>query len=116
MPLGLLLAVAGTLLHRVHTSGVDQIPIGLIVALLMTGSLGLGLRLLRSSLGALYLMTLAFYVSIWYFANGRPSNPLILGDALGNGWAFGSVALLAVIILFPRLRPKTWSKSASGHR
>ena len=116
LPLGLLLAVAGTLLHRVHTSGVDQVPIGLIVALLMTGSLGLGLRLLRSSLGALYLMTLAFYVSIWYFANGRPSNPLILGDALGNGWAFGSVALLAVIILFPRLRPKTWSKSASGHR
>jgi len=116
LPLGVLLAVAGTMLHRIHTSGVDQIPIGLIVALLMTGSLGLGLRLLRSSLGALYLMTLAFYVSIWYFANGRQNSRLIQGDNLGNWWSFGSLALLALIVVFPRLRPKTWSKSASGHR
>ena len=116
LPLGVLLAVAGTMLHRIHTSGADAMPVGLIVALLMTGSLGLGLRLLRSSLGALYLMTLAFYVSIWYFASGRPNNPLIAGDSLGNWWSFGSICLLAIIILFPRLRPKTWSKSASGHR
>ena len=116
LPLGVLLAVAGTMLHRIHTSGVDQIPIGLIVALLMTGSLGLGLRLLRSSLGALYLMTLAFYVSIWYFANGRQNSRLIQGDNLGNWWSFGSLVLLALIVVFPRLRPKTWSKSASGHR
>ena len=116
LPLGVLLAFAGTLLHRDNTSGVGQAPIGLIVALVMTGSLGLGLRLLRSSLGALYLMTLAFYVSIWYFANGRPSSPLIQGDWIGSWWTYGSVILLAIIILFPRLRPKTWSKSASGHR
>ena len=116
LPLGVLLALAGTMLHRIHTSGIDQTPIGLIVALLMTGSLGLGLRLLRSSLGALYLMTLGFFVTIWYFANGRPGSPMINGDSIGNWWAFGSLGLLAVIILFPRLRPKTWSKNASGHR
>jgi N-acetyl-1-D-myo-inositol-2-amino-2-deoxy-alpha-D-glucopyranoside deacetylase len=116
LPLGVLLALAGTMLHRIHTSGVEQTPIGLIVALIMTGSLGLGLRLLRSSLGALYLMTLGFFASIWYFANGRPGSPLIGGDALGNWWSFGSMVLLAAIILFPRLRPKTWSKNASGHR
>jgi len=116
LPLGVLLAVAGTMLHRIHTSGVEQTPVGLIVALIMTGSLGLGLRLLRSSLGALYLMTLGFYVTIWYFANGRPGGQLISGDGLGNWWSYGSIVLLAVIILFPRLRPKTWSKNASGHR
>ena len=116
LPLGVLLAVAGTLLHRIHTSGADQAPVGVGVALLMTASLGLGLRLLRSSLGALYLMTLAFYVSIWYFAYGKPGSPLIAGDNLGNWWSFGSMALLAVIILFPRIRPKTWGKNASGHQ
>ncbi|MEY4367178.1 MAG: hypothetical protein RLZ28_593 [Actinomycetota bacterium] len=116
LPLGVLLALAGTMLHRTYTSGADQIPIGLIVALLMTGSLGLGLRLLRSSLGALYLMTLAFFVSIWYFSQPHTSGILIAGDSLGNWWVFGSIGLLALIILFPRLRPKTWSKNASGHR
>lgn len=116
LPLGILLAVAGTMLHRIHTSGANPLPVGIVVALLMTGSLGLGLRLLRSSLGALYLMTLAFYVSIWYFTYGRPSNPLIAGDSLGSWWTIGSMGLLALIILFPRIRPKTWSKNASGHR
>jgi len=61
-------------------------------------------------------MTLGFYVTIWYFANGRPGGQLISGDGLGNWWSYGSIVLLAVIILFPRLRPKTWSKNASGHR
>lgn len=116
LPLGVLLAVAGTMLHRTYTSGADHTPVGLIVALIMTGSLGLGLRLLRSSLGALYLMTIAFYVSIWYFSQPRNSGILILGDSLGNWWVFGSMGLLALINLFPRLRPKTWSKNASGHR
>ncbi|MEO0023739.1 MAG: hypothetical protein RL196_180 [Actinomycetota bacterium] len=116
LPLGVLLALAGTMLHRIHTSGAEQTPIGLIVALVMTGSLALGLRLLRSSLGALYLMTVAFFATIWYFSQARSSGALIQGDDLGNWWAFGSMGLIAIIILFPRLRPKTWSKSASGHR
>ena len=116
LPLGVLLALAGTMLHRIHTSSVDQTPVGLIVALVMAGSLGLGLRLLRSSLGALYLMTLGFAATMWYFAFGRSGSTLIAGDDYGNWWLYGSIVLLAVIILFPRLRPKTWSKSASGHR
>jgi N-acetyl-1-D-myo-inositol-2-amino-2-deoxy-alpha-D-glucopyranoside deacetylase len=116
LPLGVLLAVAGTLLHSIHTSGVEQTPIGLIVAIIMTGSLGLGLRLLRSSLGALYLMSLGFYASIWYLDAGRPGSTLIADNELGAWWVYGSSLLLAVILLFPRLRPKTWSKNASGHR
>jgi len=116
LPLGALLAIAGTLLHRIHTSGPEQTPIGLIVAFLMTGSLGLGLRLLRSSLGALYLMTLGFIASIWYISTAHPGSLLVAGDDLGTWWTFGSIGLLGVIIIFPRLRPKTWSKNASGHR
>jgi N-acetyl-1-D-myo-inositol-2-amino-2-deoxy-alpha-D-glucopyranoside deacetylase len=116
LPLGVLLAVAGTMLHRTYTGGADHTPIGLVVALIMTGSLGLGLRLLRSSPGALYLMSTAFVLSIWYLTLPHYSGLLILGDALGDWWVNGSIGLLVLIALFPRLRPKTWSKNASGHR
>jgi N-acetyl-1-D-myo-inositol-2-amino-2-deoxy-alpha-D-glucopyranoside deacetylase len=114
LPLGVLLGLAGTLLHQVRGDG---FPLGLVVALVMTGSLALALRLLRSSRGALYLMSAAFAATVFSLAQEQPGGEvLILGNTLGNIWAYGSIGLCALVILFPSIHPSTWRKSAAGHR
>lgn len=114
LPLGVLLGLAGTLLHEVKGDG---FPLGLIVALTMTGSLFLSLRLLRSSRGALYLTSAAFAITVFWLAQKQPGGEvLILGNASGNIWAYGSIALCALVNLFPSINPASWRQSASGHR
>ncbi len=117
LPLGILLGFAGTLLHSVTASDDSRTPIGLAVALVMTFSLALALRLLRNSRGALYLMSFTLAGTVFWL-----SRPTAAGDALiidndaGNVWIYGSLIICAVVILFPKLRPGTWAKNASGHR
>lgn len=114
LPLGFLLGLAGTLLHQVRG---QDFPLGLVVALTMTGSLALALRLLRSSRGALYLMTASFAITVFQLAQRQPGGEvLILGNTIGNIWAYGSIGLCALVILFPSIHPSSWGKSASGHR
>jgi N-acetyl-1-D-myo-inositol-2-amino-2-deoxy-alpha-D-glucopyranoside deacetylase len=114
LPLGALLGLAGTLLHQVEAG---SFPLGLVVALTMVGSLALALRLLRSSRGALYLMTASFAITVFQLAQRQPGGEvLILGNSTGNIWAYGSIGLCALIILFPSIHPSSWGKSASGHR
>ena len=116
-PLGILLGLAGTLLHSIKATTSDHYPIGLVIALIMVGALALALRLLRSSRGALYLMTAAFISTVFWLAQRQPGGEvLILGDQIGDTWAYGSMVICAVVMLFPRLRPGTWRRSASGHR
>ncbi|MEN9713661.1 MAG: hypothetical protein RLZZ164_325 [Actinomycetota bacterium] len=116
-PLGILLGLAGTLLHSIKATTSDHYPIGLVIALIMVGALALALRLLRSSRGALYLMTAAFVSTVFWLAQRQPGGEvLILGDQIGDTWAYGSMVICAVVMLFPRLRPGTWRRSASGHR
>ena len=116
-PLGILLGLAGTLLHSIRATTSDHYPIGLVIALIMVGALALALRLLRSSRGALYLMTAAFIGTVFWLAQRQPGGEvLILGDQIGDTWAYGSMVICAVVMLFPRLRPGTWRRSASGHR
>lgn len=117
IPLGALLAVAGTMLHQVRAYDYEGAPIGLIVALTMVGSLALALRLLRRSRGALYLLTAVFSAIIFWFSQPQPGGELIIpGNEIGNIWAFGSIALCAFIIVFPRIRPGAWRRSSRGHR
>lgn len=114
IPLGILLGLAGTLLHEVRGNG---FPLGLVVALTMTGSLFLALRLLRSSRGALYLTSAVFAITVFCLAQEQPGGEvLILGNAIGNTWAYGSIGLCALVNLFPSINPASWRQNASGHR
>ncbi|MEI6590666.1 MAG: hypothetical protein WCO24_01530, partial [Actinomycetes bacterium] len=113
LPLGFLLGVAGTLLHNIESGG--PIPLGLIVALVMVFSLGLAMRLLRNSRGALNLMAAAFTLTIAFLAQRQSGGgALIFANTIGEFWTFGSIGILALISVFPRLKPGTWRKSASG--
>jgi N-acetyl-1-D-myo-inositol-2-amino-2-deoxy-alpha-D-glucopyranoside deacetylase len=117
LPLGILLGFAGTLLHSVTASDDAATPIGLMVALVMTFSLALALRLLRNSRGALYLMSFTLAGTVFWLS--RPSaagDALIVDNQAGNIWVYGSLIICAVVILFPKLRPGAWGKKSSGHR
>jgi N-acetyl-1-D-myo-inositol-2-amino-2-deoxy-alpha-D-glucopyranoside deacetylase len=117
MPLGFLLGVAGTLLHQVRASDANSTPIGLIVALIMTGSLALAMRLLRNSRGALYLLAGTFALTVFWLSQRQSDGTLLIpGNDLGNLWAYGSLGLCALIILFPKIRAGAWRKSARGHQ
>ena len=115
LPLGWLAALTGTLLHLSRT--IEGVPIGLMVALVMTGALALALRLLRRSRGALYLMALAFVITVLNLATPQQDgSEFVTNSNLSTYWVYGSIGLIAVIIMFPRLRKAAWNRSASGHR
>lgn len=117
IPLGFLLGIAGTLLHQVRATDDSGTAIGLIVALIMTGSLALAIRLLRSSRGALYLLAATFASTIFWLSQPQSDGTLLIpGNDLGNIWAYGSLGLVAAIILFPNIRAGSWRKSARGHQ
>jgi N-acetyl-1-D-myo-inositol-2-amino-2-deoxy-alpha-D-glucopyranoside deacetylase len=117
MPLGVLLGFAGTMLHQVQANDSSATPIGLIVALVMTASLALALRLLRRSRGALYLVTATLSATVLWLAQRQPGGELFIpGNDAGNIWAFGSIGICALVILFPRIKPGAWRRSSRGHR
>ena len=117
LPLGVLLGFAGTLLHSVTASDQDATPIGLVVALVMTFTLAVALRLVRNSRGALYLMSFTLAGTVfWLSRPGNTGDALIIDNQAGNIWVYGSLIICAVVILFPKLRPGAWSKNSSGHR
>lgn len=115
LPIGVLLAIAGTMLHLSKSMG-DGAPIGLVVALLSVTSVGLALRVLRRSRGALYLLAASFWVTLYYLINQQSSGERPFNGQLSEIWIWGSTIILAVILIFPKLQPATWTKNASGHR
>ena len=117
IPLGVLLGLSGTLLHSIKTTDAAEFPIGLSVALTMVACLAIALRLLRNSRGALYLMTLSFITSVYWLSQEQPGGEvLIVSNQIGDTWVYGSMAICAFVMLFPRLNPSSWRRSASGHR
>lgn len=115
IPLGVLTGIAGTMLHLIRTQ--DGVPVGLLVALIMVVSLAMALRTLRRSRGALYLMTVSFIITVLQLAQpSEEGSVFFLNATLSNWWLYGSIASTALIVLFPRLQPATWKRSASGHR
>ncbi|MFM7014137.1 MAG: PIG-L deacetylase family protein [Actinomycetota bacterium] len=117
LPLGVLLGFAGTLLHSVTVADEAKTPIGLVLALTMTFSLALALRLLRNSRGALYLMSLTLALTVfWLSRQTEAGDALIIDNLVGKWWVYGSLIICAVVILFPKIRPGSWGKNASGHR
>ena len=117
LPLGVLLAVAGTMIHSIRASNAEHTPIGLLIALVMVWALALALRLLQRSRGPLYLMTLSLWGTLmWLSMRNGGGSVAILGDFAGTWWTYGSLIGCALVILFPRVRPGVWRKSAGGHR
>ena len=117
LPLGILLALAGTMLHQVRANDANSTPIGLIVALTMTASLAVALRILRRSRGALYLVTATLSATVYWLSQRQPGGELFIpGNDAGNIWAFGSIGICALVILFPKIGPGAWRRSSRGHR
>lgn len=117
LPLGVLLGFAGTMLHQVQANDSSATPIGLVVALVMTASLALALRLLRRSRGALYLLTATLTATVLWLAQRQPGGELFIpGNDAGTIWAYGSIGICALVILFPRIKPGAWRRSSRGHR
>ena len=115
LPIGALLALAGTMLHLSTAVGTDA-PIGLVVALLSVTSVSLALRVLRRSRGALYLLAASFWFTLYYLINQQSAGERPFNGAISEYWIWGSSIILAVIMIFPKIQPATWSKSAAGHR
>jgi N-acetyl-1-D-myo-inositol-2-amino-2-deoxy-alpha-D-glucopyranoside deacetylase len=117
MPLGVLVGLAGTMMHQVKANDASQTAIGLIVALVMTASLAISLRLLRRSRGALYLVTGTLAATVFWLAQRQPGGELFIpGNNAGNIWAYGSIGIFALVILFPKVQPGAWRRSSRGHR
>ncbi len=117
LPLGVLVAIAGTMMHSIRASNPEHWPIGLWISLTMVWSLAVALRLLRNSRGALYLMTLTLWGTLLWLSQRQSGGSIaILNNEAGNWWAYGSVIGCVLIIMFPRIRPGVWRKNASGHR
>ncbi len=119
IPTGVLVGIAGTLLHRsVDASG---FPIGLVVALAMVASLALSLRLLRNSRGALYLMSFSLILTVFLMAQRQPGGELFITtnlegnffDSVGNLWAYGSILVVGLIMVFPELKSSAWKQRAN---
>jgi len=116
LPLGVLMGIAGTLLHSVVASDAAKTPIGLWVALIMIGALAVALRMLRKSRGALYLMTLTL-AATFYWMTRQTTGDFVLGHTeIDKYWRWGSLIICFFVILFPRIHPGVWRKSARGHR
>lgn len=117
MPLGVLIALAGTMMHQVRANDAAQTPIGLIVALIMTASLAVSLRLLRRSRGALYLITATLAATVFWLAQRQPGGELFIpGNDAGFIWVYGSIGICGLVILFPKVQPGAWRRSSRGHR
>lgn len=116
LPAGVLTGIAGTMLHLIQTQD-NVLPVGLVVALLMVGSLALALRILRRSRGALYLMALGFLTTIFQMSTNQPGGEqFVTNSTISSWWLYGSSVLIGVIMLFPKIQPAVWRQNASGHR
>jgi N-acetyl-1-D-myo-inositol-2-amino-2-deoxy-alpha-D-glucopyranoside deacetylase len=105
------------MIHGVRAQSDPNLTIGLWIALTMTFCLALALRLLRNSRGALYLMTLSLWGTLLWLSKPQGTGSfVIINNDVGNWWVYGSLIACGLVILFPRIRPGVWRKSASGHR
>lgn len=119
LPLGVGIAILGTMLHQNTLNTSDGQAIGLAIALSMVGIVSLSLRFFRNSAGALYLYALGFLVTISQLGQRQDATGgeiFIPANTNGMWWTYGSTVIIAIIVLFPRLRRATWKTSARGHR
>ena len=116
LPVGILMAIAGTMLHLTKAADTGA-QIGLAVAFLLVASVALALRVLRRSRGALYLFAAAFWATLYYLVRTQETG----GEQTFTGpdsqlWIWGATSIIALILVFPKIQPAAWRKSADGHR
>jgi N-acetyl-1-D-myo-inositol-2-amino-2-deoxy-alpha-D-glucopyranoside deacetylase len=117
LPLGVIFGLFGTLIHLVRANDDAATPIGLIVALAMTGSAAIALRLLRGSRGALYVFSGALTATVFWMAQRQIGGEVFLpNELLSNIWAYGSIGVCALVIIFPKIQAGAWRRSSRGHR
>ncbi len=108
LPLGLLLGYAGAYVHHLQANNANQSPLGLYLALGATASIAFGLRTLRNSRGALYLLNAGMTISIWWLSRNETWGAFIPDDRYGNRYIIFAMTICAVAAVFPRINLAKW--------
>ncbi len=109
LPLGIIAAIAGTLVHQARSFGEISLPYGIALALVLVVSLALGLRLSRPSRGALNLMLIGFIPTMFWLAQPQQGGEIFIpANFTGQVWSFGSIAIAVLIAAFPKLNQTAW--------
>ena len=103
---GLLVAIAGTVAHQTQ---VGTLPIGLVLALIVVLTFAIQARMRTGKLGAI-LYTAALALTIFWTGLDFHEDKMIPADDLGLIWAYGSIGLAAIVVIWPKLSKSLWSK------
>lgn len=108
LPLGLLLGYAGAYVHNLQANNASQSPLGLYLALGATASIAFGLRTLRNSRGALYLLNAGMTISLWWLSRNETFGAFIRDDRYGNRYILFAMIICAIAAIFPRINLAKW--------
>lgn len=103
---GLLVAVAGTVAHQTQ---VGAVPFGLVLALIVVLTYAMQARMRTGKLGAI-LYTAALALTIFWTGLDFHKDKMIPADDLGLIWAYGSIGLAAIVVIWPKISKSLWSK------
>lgn len=111
LPLGIIAAIAGTLVHQARSFGEVSLQYGIVVAMLLVASLALGLRVSRPSRGALNLMLIGFIPTIFWLAQPQQGGEIFIpANLVGQMWSYGSIAIAVLVAVFPKLNRTAWQQ------
>jgi N-acetyl-1-D-myo-inositol-2-amino-2-deoxy-alpha-D-glucopyranoside deacetylase len=108
LPLGILLGYAGAYVHNLQANNASQSPLGLYLALGATASIAFGLRTLRHSRGALYLLNAGMTIALWWLSRNETFGAFINDDKYGNRYILFAMIICAVAAVFPRINLAKW--------
>lgn len=106
--LGVLVGTIGTINHQVKIgTGEGAFPIGLVLALAVSGLLLAGLRLYFNYRPLVVAGAVGFLTPVILFSQESfAGSVLIPFNEIGVTWLVGAIVIAAVAVLFPRLRRK----------
>lgn len=109
LALGLGVGVLGTVSHpSTITVAGASFPAGLIAAMLVAIALMVGLRLIFDSRSPVTFAALGLVVVLLVFAQAGPGGSVLIpADVPGYTWTFGVPLIAALVIVWPRLPPRT---------
>ena len=103
---GVLVAVAGTVAHQTQASGM---PIGIVLAMIVVLTYAMQARIKTGKLGTI-LYTAALALTIFWTGLDFHKDKMIPANDLGLIWAYGSIGLAALVVIWPKLSKSLWSK------
>lgn len=104
---GVLVAVAGTVAHQTQVSGM---PIGIVLAMIVVLTYAMQARIKTGKLGTI-LYTAALALTIFWTGLDIHKDKMIPANDLGLIWAYGSIGLAAIVVIWPKLSKSLWSKN-----